>query len=358
MRFNKDKELDLSPELPMEATPELPNPVLERKKALMDYLRSKNEPDFGTEQSLVDDTAQGDRESQLSGNIGRSLNQIIGALGRTKLDNTMYDEMSKTNKADKIRSYLKEKRDYDLSKSKADKELAMLNETLRHNRAVEGMDKSKIDLEKKRLIENPPLSPGEKKTDEEAAKTYSDWNAAGGYEGMKANIDILKQVKQKLEQNPDAGPSKSYLMGGERAQALLDKEGAQLNQAVTSAMQPLVKPLFPGAVSDYEQKSVIKTAYDPSLPAKANIEKLDSKIKELQSRADAKNRAMKYFEGNKKSLKGFESAAANPEPSLPSTPSMSTPSAPTSPQNNSGMQFNDPEKEKRYQEWKAKQGLK
>lgn len=357
MRFNKDEELELSPELAMQATPELPNPALERKKALMDYLRSKNEPDFGTEQSLIDEAAQGDRESQLSGNIGRSLNQIIGALGRTKLDNTMYDEMAKTDKAEKIRNYLKEKRDFDLNKSKTDKELAMLNETLRHNRAVEGMDQSKIDIEKKKLIENPPLSPGEKKTDEEAAKTYADWNAAGGYEGMRANIDILKQVKQKLEEDPEAGPSKSYLMGGDRAQALMDPKGAQLNQAVTSAMQPMVKPLFPGAVSDFEQKSVIKTAYDPSLSAKANIEKLGSKIKELESRADAKNTAMKYFEGNKKSLKGFESAAANPAPEV-SAPSAPQASAPTSPQNNSGMKYSDPDKEKRYQEWKAKQGLK
>lgn len=152
------------------------------------------------------------------------------------------------------------------------------------------------------------LTPGEKKSDEAYGKQYQDYVAGGGESAVDQNMQQLQSAINDLS-GPDevsgGWTTKVPLLNSEAVQDSINPKKAQIKNKIYSAVQGTVKQLLPGAVSDYESKSILQRAYNDRLSDQQNIENATREINKLKAKAAQMKSSSDYFAENG-TLKGFK----------------------------------------------------
>lgn len=158
---------------------------------------------------------------------------------------------------------------------------------------------------KQQTKSNLSLTPGEKSRDQAFAQEASDWDSSGGYANFAGNLDRLKAASNELGKDGDL----SNTIMPKMIRDVIDPESSKLQEDVEFVAQQSLKQILGGQFSEKEGENLIRRTYNPRLPDEVNQRKLDTLIKQMDTQARAKDRAMKYFNKNG-TLKGFEGSSA------------------------------------------------
>lgn len=276
-------------------------------------------PPQKTEQDLLNDYLTGERadSQRLRAGIGMGIQQIIGGLGNvepatdySQLQLASADKME--DRGDRNRQAI---RDYLLNKDRFAKELDVLKENIRHNRALEGLARGKADQEAKEKLEPKQLPAAQ---------------IAQIKEG-EAIPNLLGKLEATIK-------SSSGMMGpiqGRIASANEYNTEAQKVKASVEAATQIVGKYLEGGVLRKEDvpkyKAMLPQLSDQPEVALDKLQKVYSIVKEKQEGLINAVKEQKY------STAGFSEKF--PEMSADSPAETGA--------------YEDPEKEKRYQEWKA-----
>jgi len=167
------------------------------------------------------------------------------------------------------------------------------------------LERAKNDNPINRLAKS--LTPGEKSADEAFGKTYEDYVGAGGRSTVDQQLGLLESAAKDLESGKvKTGGLTTRLpfLSSDVSQDTLNPDLAATRDKVRSAVQGTVKQLFPGAISDYESKSVFERAFNPRLSNEENARRIRAAIDQLKSKANEMDSSSNYF-GQAGTLKGY-----------------------------------------------------
>ena len=142
-----------------------------------------------------------------------------------------------------------------------------------------------------------PTTPGQKKVDENFAQEYVDFVASGGYADTRKGIEQLKEVVAALE-------TESWLTGpvvGNVPDSLKDivtPRAQATKEAVEEVVQRNLRLVLGAQFTAQEGERLISRAYNPKLPQKENIKRVNRLVRQIETAALAKADAAKYFEEN------------------------------------------------------------
>ncbi len=178
------------------------------------------------------------------------------------------------------------------------------------NRTPEEIAFQQMKLKKDKADKNGGvnLTPGEKKADEAYGKQYQDYNAGGGESSVQQNINQLESAVEDLKKPGEVSggwTTKVPILNSSIAQDIINPEKAQIKNKIYSAVQGTVKQLLPGAISDYESKSILERAYNDRLSDAQNIENATREINKLKAKAEQMKASSDYF-ADQGTLKGFK----------------------------------------------------
>jgi hypothetical protein len=176
--------------------------------------------------------------------------------------------------------------------------------------------KAQIELGEKKLAASQKkdkkdkgldLTKGQIKADEAFAKDYNEYAAQGGIASIKSNINKLKEANNllKSEEGPNLTGAGLGLVPDVVRNAVAP-ESIAVRDMVESVIQQSLRQILGAQFTEKEAERLIQRSYNERLDEATNAKKLDATIKELETMANAKEEAAKYFEKNG-SLKGFKS---------------------------------------------------
>jgi len=162
-------------------------------------------------------------------------------------------------------------------------------------------------------------------------KDYASYQAGGGFADVGAQIASLENVlgELKLGKGNLTGPLVSALPDAVRSRAYPGSVSAQ--QAVEQSIQRALRQTLGAQFTEKEGEAFMKRGYDPRLPERENVKKLEAMLNSLKTMAKAKQDATEYFEknGSLVGYKGKAYALKNGEMVEAGTPSNAAPSAET-----------------------------
>lgn len=137
------------------------------------------------------------------------------------------------------------------------------------------------------------LTPGQVQADKEFAKTYEEFSAAGGKKGVEADLGVLKEAKERIEQGEAtrwAGAVPRFLRG------YAASDTANVQDTIENVLVKSLKTILGGAFTEKDREAIVKNAFDPSQTPENNAKQLQLKIDEIQARYDAKMEAINEYE--------------------------------------------------------------
>lgn len=150
-------------------------------------------------------------------------------------------------------------------------------------------------------------SAGQKKLDQNYAKDYNDWTTVGLAQTEKS-IGQLEQSIIKLEKaKKELFGTTSGRIVGELPAILRTAESRVLEADVRESALAGIRAAMGAQFTEKEGERVLGMAYDPLLEPDENIKKINTTIKELQSRSSAQESKRKHWEQNNSSLSGWKS---------------------------------------------------
>lgn len=269
-------------------------PLLDEDKELLkQYLASKSldvPPPYYQNPDSSYEASQASNRRELTGQLGSSLQQLIKGISGS--DQPINDTVNQSIIASagepiakdaanqkSIRDYLNKKYEMGIRKQSLDKENKMLEETLRHNRAVEDIAVKKQEQEAKKT-----LPPGMDKVYAEQAKDAADWSG-GGRDAYESGMKRLDSALSKLEKMKDSSTDKLFARLGENA---LSSEQLSVQQDIADAVLPALKATFPGNTSDAELRTLARSFVDFRLSPKENVKNIKAKMEGLSAKAATK----------------------------------------------------------------------
>jgi hypothetical protein len=154
-------------------------------------------------------------------------------------------------------------------------------------------------------VNTGPQTPGDKKVDETFAKEYSEF-VTGGYADTVKQLGQLDEAVKLLEASPEGsitGPKVGILP--RQALAVLNPEAANNMELVEEVVQRNLRLILGAQFTEKEGERLIARAYNPYLSQSANAKRVRRLVQQIQSAADAKLSAAKYFQENG-TLKGWQ----------------------------------------------------
>jgi len=144
----------------------------------------------------------------------------------------------------------------------------------------------------------PPVTPGQKKVDEDFAKTYEDWAASGGVADVEKQLRQLEEASAALKApgNELTGPIVGMLP--DYATAALNPKVVATREAVEEVAQRNLRLVLGAQFTEKEGERLIKRTYNPSLPPAENAKRVDRLIGQIRAAAQAKQSAAEYFQKN------------------------------------------------------------
>lgn len=139
------------------------------------------------------------------------------------------------------------------------------------------------------------VTPGQKALDEAFAKDYADWRAGGGYTAVDRQLRTLAEQRARLSKSGDiSGPIVGSIP--DFINKWINPEAIDVRQNIEQSIQGALRPTLGAQFTQAEGDRMIQRGYNPGLDEAANIQRLNSAINELRSRAQVKDDAAQYFE--------------------------------------------------------------
>lgn len=159
--------------------------------------------------------------------------------------------------------------------------------------------------------EQKPLTPGQKKLDEEFAKDIADFAKTGGFSGTEKNIKNLTTTinalqTQKNISGPEVGWSKANLPESVFA-GVYSKSQAAYDRA-RNVIQESLKQILGAQFASKEAEQLIATSYNISLPPEENLERMRILRDSIEQAARLKREMLQYWQKNDGTLQGFDIA--------------------------------------------------
>lgn len=144
---------------------------------------------------------------------------------------------------------------------------------------------------------------GEKKVDEDFAKTYNDFVNEGGFADVDRQVAGLDFAIDKLgKTNKGTGPLVGLLPKGARDVALPDS-GA-IEDQVRDVAQRNLRVILGGQFAQQEGEQLVRNTFNARLPEEENIRRLKNLRTQMKAALESKQQAAKHFQKHG-SLRGF-----------------------------------------------------
>lgn len=144
---------------------------------------------------------------------------------------------------------------------------------------------------------NQPVTHGQKKVDEEFAKSYIEWTQGGGAD-MSAQIAQIESVADRLVSGKEnlTGPvigSLSDWLG-----AAVNPAAVDARQTVENVVQRNLRLILGGQFAQREGDQLIARAYNPRLGEEENARRLRRLAAAMRAAAEDKQSQVEYYEQN------------------------------------------------------------
>jgi len=148
------------------------------------------------------------------------------------------------------------------------------------------------------------LTPAQIEVDKKFGKDYAEYVAGGGYADVRKSLGQLKDVSKRLNKTDSAsGP-----IIGSIPKFIRDRtnpESSDIQESIEEVVQRNLRLVLGAQFTEKEGQRLIERAYNPALDEKINAKRLDRLMKQIQTAAEAKQRAIDYYEENG-TLQGFK----------------------------------------------------
>lgn len=155
-----------------------------------------------------------------------------------------------------------------------------------------------------RELNAPVLTEGQKAVDNEFAKDYVAYTAAGGFADVRKQLSQLRGVTSTLKSGKNiTGPVVGRvpdLIG-----AWTNPEAISTREAVGEVVQRSLRQVLGAQFTEKEGERLIARAYNPALPEVENRKRVARLRIQLTQAAKAKDSAVRYFEKHG-TLKGWK----------------------------------------------------
>lgn len=144
------------------------------------------------------------------------------------------------------------------------------------------------------------LTEAQKAVDKSFGKEYADYVAAGGFASQQKNLDVLRDVTDRLRKGDfETGALYEKLLpeGVATTTRALTDEGAQdAKDLVEQVIQQSLRQTLGAQFTEKEAERLINRSYNPALSSEKNVARLEDTIKELENMARAKDDSAKHYE--------------------------------------------------------------
>lgn len=142
------------------------------------------------------------------------------------------------------------------------------------------------------------VNVGGRETDKKFAEDYVSF-ATGGYADTVKQLEQLRSASKILETSPEGtitGPTIGIMP--RPALASLNPQAASTLENVEEVVQRNLRLILGAQFTEKEGERLISRSYNPYLPQAENKKRVDRLITQIQSAAEAKLSASKYFQEN------------------------------------------------------------
>jgi hypothetical protein len=180
-----------------------------------------------------------------------------------------------------------------LDPAMAEAELRVKQQQAKTAAQTESREQEKFNRESAR----PNLTDGQKKVDENFAKEYVDWTAAGGYATVKRQLDQLNDALTVLKDSDTiTGPVLGRMP--DWIQQAVDPSSLNIKAQVEDVIQRSLRATLGAQFTQAEGDRMIARAFDPRLQEGDNATRLKRIVDEIDGQAKAKESSAKYYEQN------------------------------------------------------------
>jgi hypothetical protein len=144
--------------------------------------------------------------------------------------------------------------------------------------------------------------------DQAFGKDYADWNAGGGYSAVQKTQKQLEEQITRLGKSDDiSGPwigalsdfgSAGGVLGGAASwgQRTFYPESIDTRQQIEEAIQTNLRRVLGSQYTEKEGENLLRRTFDPGLDEGVNMRRAEQVLQQLDSMAQAKDTAAKYYE--------------------------------------------------------------
>jgi hypothetical protein len=144
--------------------------------------------------------------------------------------------------------------------------------------------------------------------DQAFGKDYADWNAGGGYSAVQKTQKQLEEQITRLGKSDDiSGPwigalsdfgSAGGVLGGAASwgQRTFYPESIDTRQQIEEAIQTNLRRVLGSQYTEKEGENLLRRTFDPGLDEGVNMRRAEQVLQQLDSMAQAKDAAAKYYE--------------------------------------------------------------
>jgi hypothetical protein len=217
---------------------------------------------------------------------------------------------------------LAETRKTKLSEIEADKEL----KKQQYEKDIElELLKQKGQKELKQMeMEGKKVQPteGQKTTDKEFAKKYTNWVAEKGSIGADKGIANIQEAIREMQANPDlTGGFKgvAYALMPEALKSATSEKIGKIETRLRSAVVDTLRPLLGAQFAAVEGERIFKQTFDPNQSMSENIDRAKLVLDDLQRQVESRKKAVEFWE-QRGTLEGYQAFTPEQTPAPTETP--------------------------------------
>lgn len=304
-----DKELNSEVASPNAAS-ELPVAQGQETSSIQDLMKKYLSGREGHEEALSEARKE-DKNSKLIAALGKNLSQFARADSQSKVGQQLKDSEFSTmtsdkvgevegDRANKLKELLTAKKLQDITKDKSG-----LTEYQKEALKLRGRE---LDIKEKKATSETEskgeLSKGQIKADQEFAKTYQEYVAAGGSADSKKQLEQLKDARDMLLSGKVEATGPILGSVGKYGRDILAPKGASIEDKVAEVVQRNLRVILGAQFTEKEGTQLLARAYNPRLSEKENAKRVGALVDQMDQAIKAKEEASRYFEDNG-TLKGF-----------------------------------------------------